>query len=68
MELSIRIAEAIKNTIKEKGITRLQLAQKVGVQPSVVTSWLSGKHNFTLLTLCKIQIALETQIIYIIKQ
>ena len=64
---SIRLAQAIEDTIRSKGITRSQFAAMMGVQPSIVTKWLSGSHNFTIDTLFRIEVALEKQIIHIIK-
>lgn len=63
----MRIAQAIEDVISSKGMSRKDFSDIIGVQPSVVTKWLSGYHNFTLITLCKIEATLETQIIHIIK-
>ena len=65
---SEQIAKAIKIALKKKEWNKLRLSQEAQVQPGTVTRWLSGKHNFTLKTLSMIEIILETQIIYIIKQ
>ena len=55
MMLSAKIYEAIQ----QKGISKKQFAEMLGQQPSVVTKWLSGTHNFTADTLADIQRVLE---------
>lgn len=67
IEISTRIATLIKQKLKEKKWERIEFAERMGVAPSVVTRWLSGENNFTLRTIWRMQIVLETQIIYIIK-
>lgn len=51
MGLSARIGIRIK----ELQISKLQFSQILHVQPSMVTRWLSGNHNFTSDTLTDIQ-------------
>lgn len=67
MDKSIKLAQAIENAMKARGFNRIDFAHLMAVQPSIITRWLSGHHNFTIATLFKIEVALETQIIYIIK-
>lgn len=59
MLLAARIADAMK----EKGLRKTDLSKALGVQPSVVTKWLSGTHNFTSETLWKIGDVLEMDLI-----
>ncbi len=59
MLLAARIADAMK----KKGISKTGLSKALGVQPSVVTKWLSGTHNFTIETLWKIGDVLDTELI-----
>lgn len=55
------IAKAIINQMEAKGITRRQLAERMGKSPSEVTRWLSGKHNFTVDTLCEISEVIDSE-------
>lgn len=53
-----RIAEEIRIVLDDLGLNRKQFAEKMGRQPSEVTRWLSGSHNFTSDLLEEISIAL----------
>jgi transcriptional regulator with XRE-family HTH domain len=57
------IADAIKSVIKEKGLGKSEFASLMGVQPSIITRWLSGTHNFTLETIISIEEKLGMEII-----
>lgn len=57
------LALKIEEAIKEKGLTRQSFALKMEVQPSIVTRWLSGSHNFTLATLFDIEDKLGIKLI-----
>jgi len=59
MEISIRIEEARNN----RGWTKLELADRFGKKPSVITKWLSGSHNFTIDTLVEIEDLLKIKIL-----
>lgn len=43
-----RIAAGIEAAMKAAGLNRKQFAARMGRQPSEVTKWLGGKHNFTI--------------------
>jgi transcriptional regulator with XRE-family HTH domain len=49
------IARKIDERIKELGLNRQEFARLMDVQPSTVTKWLGGKHNFTLETISEIE-------------
>lgn len=55
-------SEQIESAMKRSGLTRKQLADKMGKHPSEVTKWLSGSHNFTSDLLSDISSALNSQI------
>lgn len=49
--LSFQISNRLDLFMKEKGLSKKQLADAIGKRPSEITRWLSGEHNFTLSTL-----------------
>ncbi|MDD2952024.1 MAG: helix-turn-helix transcriptional regulator [Parabacteroides sp.] len=51
VDLSFAIADKLDALMKEKGLSKKELAQAIGKRPSEVTKWLSGQHNFTIRTL-----------------
>ena len=51
MQLAALIADEIKN----KGLNKKEFAKALGKQPSVITKWLSGTHNFNADTLFDIE-------------
>ncbi|MGN1210841.1 MAG: multiprotein-bridging factor 1 family protein [Candidatus Cryptobacteroides sp.] len=55
-------AEQIDAAIKKRGLTRKQFAELMNRNPSEVTKWLSGKHNFTIALLQEISNTLEVQV------
>ena len=57
------IAAKINRALERKSIQKKQFAEMLGVQPSVVTRWLSGTHNFTIETLAKIEYLLNINLI-----
>lgn len=61
------IASRIDAVMKEKGISKKQLAELTHRRPSDVTRWLGGGHNFTCKTIALIQQALGVPLIEIAK-
>lgn len=61
MHLSVLIEE----TIKKRGWTKSRFASEINQNPSVVTKWLSGTHNFTIDTLTDIGLVLEIDLLNI---
>ena len=49
--LSFQISNRLDFLMKEKGLSKKQLADSIGKRPSEITRWLSGEHNFTISTL-----------------
>lgn len=56
------LASKLYDLISEKGWGKSEFASLVGKQPSEVTKWLSGTHNFTIDTLAEICNVLNIQI------
>jgi transcriptional regulator with XRE-family HTH domain len=63
-ELTLKISE----TLKEKGLTQKDLADKLDKRPSEISKWLNGEHNFTLRSLCKLQCELDIKLIEVPRQ
>lgn len=59
MILSTKIA----NAIKAKGLKKSEFAEILGKQPSEISKWLSGTHNFTIDTLMDIERVLSIQLL-----
>ncbi len=59
IRVEMALSAFIGDTLKEMGMNKSAFAAKVGKQPSEVTKWLSGTHNFTVETLVEIATALE---------
>ena len=57
-----RTAEEILDALTASGMSRKEFALKMGRQPSEVTKWLSGKHNFTSDLLAEISAVLSCPI------
>ena len=55
-------ARQIARAMASVGVSKAELARKLGKSPSAVTSWLSGNHNFTSDLLAEISSVLGTQI------
>jgi transcriptional regulator with XRE-family HTH domain len=63
MEMSVAIANRIYEILEAKGMTQKDLAKRLGKTETEVSRWLSGTHNLTLSTICKISTALEEEIV-----
>jgi transcriptional regulator with XRE-family HTH domain len=57
------LAAKIQDAIKAKGYSYSHFAAMLGQQPSVITKWLSGTHNFTTDTLFDIEAVLGVQLV-----
>lgn len=62
-EKSMLLSVRIDNAIKRMGYNKGQFASVMKVQPSVVTKWLSGTHNFTIDTLFEVERVLDITLI-----
>ena len=63
MEMSVAIANRIYEILEAKGMTQKDLAKRLGKTETEVSRWLSGTHNLTLSTICKISAAREEEIV-----
>ena len=60
-ELVVRIYELLE----ERGWSQQDLARKLGKNPSEISKWLTGDHNFTLRSLAKLEVELGEDLIKI---
>lgn len=59
------IVARIYELIEEKGLNQKQLAEGMNKQPSEISKWLNGEHNFTLRSLAKLEAELGEPIIQV---
>jgi len=57
------LAARIDDAMKKKGWRKIDLAKEMKQQPSVITKWLSGTHNFNSDTLFDLEYHLEAKFI-----
>jgi ribosome-binding protein aMBF1 (putative translation factor) len=62
-ELSFSIAERISDILKDKGLTQKEFASLLGKRESEVSKWLTGRHNFTIQTIARIEYVLGSKVI-----
>ena len=62
-EMSVAIANRIYDILESKNMTQKELALLMGKTETEVSRWLSGTHNLTVATLCKISAALGEEVI-----
>lgn len=63
IEKKMLLAAKIEDAMKAKGWRNTDLAKVLQKQPSEITKWLSGTHNFTIDTLWDIQDVLDVELI-----
>jgi len=62
------IAAVLDDILKEKGWNKTRFASETKQQPSVITKWLSGNHNFTVDSLEEIGVTLDVDMFLRISQ
>jgi transcriptional regulator with XRE-family HTH domain len=67
VRLSVEIAERIYQLMSEHGMTKSELAHKMGETAAEVNHWFSGIHVFDIKTLAKLQGLFEQPIIAVDK-
>lgn len=67
-QLILEINEAICRLMQEQGVSRAELARRIGVQRSYITRMLNGMPNLTLSTLVKIATALNGRVSFDVTQ
>lgn len=61
-ELILEVTEAVSAVMQEEGITKAQLARRMGRTKGFITQLLSGSRNLTLRTLAGVADALESRV------
>jgi transcriptional regulator with XRE-family HTH domain len=54
VDLYADLVVRINQILRDKGLTKKELAENLGKHPSEVSKWLNGEHNFTLRSLAKL--------------
>lgn len=54
VDLYAELVVRINQLLREKDITKKELAEKLDKKPSEISKWLGGEHNFTLRSLAKL--------------
>lgn len=62
-DLSYGIAERLSEVLKEKGMTQKEFAEQLHKRESEISKWLTGRHNFIVHTIAKIETALNCKIV-----
>ena len=65
-ELSYGIAERIREILRSKGLTQKEFAGQLNKRESEISKWLTGRHNFTMQTIAKIETALGCKLIDVV--
>lgn len=63
VRLNMDIANRIYDILQKKNMTQRDLAKLMGKRESEVSRWLTGEHGFTISTIAKISVALDTPIV-----
>lgn len=56
------LAKRLLEFLESNKITKLSFAKLMNKNPSIISGWLSGNHNFTIETLCEISFKTRTHI------
>lgn len=62
---NLAIANKVREILDERNLSDKDFAKILGKTPSEVSKWLSGTHNLTQKSIIKMEIALDTQLIYV---
>jgi transcriptional regulator with XRE-family HTH domain len=65
---SMATVKEIYRILDKNGLTQKELAQRLGKFESEISKWLSGTHNFTYLTVGKIEAALGERLIITVSE
>ena len=66
-ELSYGIAERICDILRSRGMSQKELAGRLNKRESEISKWLTGRHNFTMQTIAKIETALGCKLVEVVR-
>jgi transcriptional regulator with XRE-family HTH domain len=66
LDISFEIAIRIGSILKQKNMTQKELAEKMACSPQFIHTVLKGSENLTLETICKLEKALDMQLINVV--
>lgn len=61
--IDLEIAHAIRNAREAKELSKRQLAKYLGITPTLLSRWESGKLNFSIHTLMRVASALDCEFV-----
>jgi transcriptional regulator with XRE-family HTH domain len=65
VDLYADLVVRINQILKEKGISKKELAEMLDKQPSEISKWLGGDHNFTLKSISKLSAELNENLLMV---
>jgi DNA-binding Xre family transcriptional regulator len=66
--IALRVIEQAVQIMKDKGISRTQLAERMGVSRAYVTRLFNAPPNLTLRSLAQLALALETKLLVSLRE
>ncbi len=54
--ISFRIAQRIDFLMRQKHLSKSDLARGLGKEPAQISRWMSGNHNFTIKTMAELEV------------
>lgn len=68
VDLYADLVVRINQILRDEGLTQNKLAKLLNKQPSEISKWLGGNHNFTLRSLAKLSAELEEPLLEVSKK
>ena len=65
-DISFGSAERSCDVLRDKGMSQTEFAARMNKRESEVSRWLTGRHNFTVQTIAKIETALQCKLIAVV--